>query len=76
MAKRKRVWPEWWQWELKISTHMHKRFPKRDFTEIELRRMMEHATDFTEDRHEGRWVIDTRFRQKRGRSSWSPWRTK
>jgi hypothetical protein len=42
MAKRRKEWPEWWQWELKISTHMNKRFPKRDFTEIDLRRMMEH----------------------------------
>ncbi len=65
MAKRRTlVWPDWWEWELKISAHMQKRFPKRDFTEIELRRMMEHATNFKKDRHEGRWIIDTRFRQK------------
>lgn len=32
--------------------------------QIELRRMMEHATNFREDHHEGRWVIETRFRQK------------
>ncbi len=43
---------------------MQKRFTQRDFTEIELRRMMEHGTNFREDYHQGRWVIDTRFRQK------------
>jgi hypothetical protein len=43
---------------------MQKRFAKRDFTEIELRRMMEHASNFREDRHEGRWILDTRFREK------------
>jgi len=43
---------------------MQKRFPKRDFTEIELRRMMERAMNFREDRYEGRWIIDTRFRQR------------
>jgi hypothetical protein len=64
MAKRKRVWPPWWEWELKISPHMQRRFLKRDFTETELRRMMEHATNYRKDRKEGRWTIDTRFRRK------------
>jgi hypothetical protein len=66
VAKKKRVWPDWWNWEIKISSHMQKRLLKRDFTEIELRRMMEYATNFREDYKEGRWIIDTRFR----RSAW------
>lgn len=64
MAKRKRVWPDWWEWELQISAHMQKRFLKRDFTEMDLRRMMEHTRNFREDRKDGRFIIDTRFRQK------------
>ncbi|HXV59905.1 MAG TPA: hypothetical protein VEK15_04365 [Vicinamibacteria bacterium] len=43
---------------------MQKRFVKRDSTELDLRRMMEHATNFRKDYKEGRWIIDTRFRQK------------
>jgi hypothetical protein len=62
VAKRKRVWPEWWDWDLKVSSHMQKRFLKRDFTEVDLRRMMEHATNFRKDYKEGRWIVDTRFR--------------
>lgn len=64
MAKRKRVSPEWWEWELKISSHMQKRFLKRGFTEVDLRHMMEQATNFRKDYREGRWIIETRFRQK------------
>jgi hypothetical protein len=64
MPKEKRVWPEWWQWELKISAHMQKRFQQRNFTEMDLRRMMEHATGFRKDYIESRFTIDTRFRRK------------
>ena len=62
MVKGKSVWPPWWEWEIKLSSHVQKRFIKRNFTEIELRRMMEHASDFRRDYIEGRWVIETRFR--------------
>lgn len=63
--KRRREWPPWWEWELVIIRHMQDRLGKRKFTEIELRRMMEHATGFRPDPIEGRWVIETRFRRKR-----------
>ena len=33
-------------------------------TELEVRRMMEHASAFYRGRREGRWVIETRSRQK------------
>jgi len=65
MAKRKREWPPWWEWELKLIPHMKGRLAKRKFTEIELRRMMEHATNFRPDYKEGRWVVETRFRRQR-----------
>ena len=44
---------------------MEKRLAKRRFTEIELRRMMEYATGIRRDHIDGRWVIETRFRQER-----------
>ncbi len=34
----------------------------RRFTEIDLRRMLQRATDYREDVVEGRWVIETRHR--------------
>ena len=42
---------------------MARRLIKREFTEIELRRMMEQATGFHKDYKEDRWVIEVRFRQ-------------
>ncbi len=59
--RRKRVWPEWWEWELDISDHTADAMPIREFTEIDLRRMMEHATSYKPDIEEGRWRIETRF---------------
>ena len=42
---------------------MERRLIKREFTEIELRRMMEHATGLDRDYKEGRWVIEVRLRR-------------
>ena len=64
-AKRRREWPPWWNWELVLIPHMHRRLRKRKFTEIELRRMMEHALGYRRDHIEGRWVIETRYRRQR-----------
>jgi hypothetical protein len=66
MAKRKPVWPPWWEWELKPIDHAFESMEKRDFTEIDLRRMMEHATGYERDIVGGRWVIETR----RNRARW------
>jgi len=35
----------------------------RQFTEIDLRRMLEHATGHRADIEEGRWVIDARHKR-------------
>ncbi|HSN88030.1 MAG TPA: hypothetical protein VL025_14830 [Thermoanaerobaculia bacterium] len=32
----------------------------RDFTEVDLRRMLEHATRLRQDVVDGRWVVETR----------------
>lgn len=66
MAKKKRVWPPWWEWELKFIDHAYESMEKRGFTEIDLRRMMEQATGYKRDMVEGRWVIETR----RNRAQW------
>jgi hypothetical protein len=37
----------------------------RDFTEVDLRRMLQYATGLRADAVEGRWVIETRHARRR-----------
>lgn len=60
------AWPNWWQWELELSSHVEKRMEDRDFTEVELREMLEFAEGYKHDVVEGRWLIET----KRGGRRW------
>ncbi len=61
--RRKRVWPDWWEWELDLTDHLFESMERREFTEVELRRMMKDATGYRPDRDvDTRWVIETRFR--------------
>jgi len=62
MAKRKKEWPPWCGWELDLPDHIYENMPVRRFTEVDLRRMMQHATDYRLDIEEGRWQIETRFK--------------
>ena len=54
----------WWEWELEFSSHLLKRMTDRQFTEVDLRRMLERAKGFRPDIEEGRWVIDVRHKRK------------
>ena len=56
-------WPAWWDWELEISPHAEKRMEERDFTEIDLREMVQRAHAFELDEIGGRYVIQTRGQQ-------------
>jgi len=60
----KRTWPEWWSWNLELSPHLLKWMEDRRFTEIDLRRMLEHASEYHRDIEPGRWVIITRHRRQ------------
>lgn len=63
MAKLRREWPLWWDWELKLTDHLFEAMEKREFTEVDLRRMMEHAIGYRPDRDVNtRWIIETEFR--------------
>ncbi len=62
--RKKRQWPPWWDWDLEILDHVYNMMGTRDFTEINLRRMMEHATNYRRDIVEGRWVIETRYKNQ------------
>ena len=58
-------WPTWWEWELEITPHLEKRMADRDFTEIDLREMLEQAQGYSPDVDTGRWIIATRHRTRR-----------
>jgi len=59
-------WPSWWEWDLGLSGHLLKRMVDRDFTEVDLRRMLERATRLRADVVDGRWVVET----SHARRSW------
>jgi hypothetical protein len=54
-----REWPSWWSWELDLSPHLLKRMVDRQFSEVDLRRMLEYATGLRDDVVEGRWIVET-----------------
>ena len=58
------TWPEGWEWELELSSHLFKRMASRDFTEIEVRDMLSKASGFRRDVVPGRWIIETRHKRK------------
>jgi hypothetical protein len=58
------AWPTWWDWELELSSHLFKRMAEREFSEIEVRRMLSIATGLHRDVVPGRWVIETRHKRK------------
>ena len=58
-------WPKWWTWDLELSSHVEKRMGDRDFTEVELRGMLERAQAYRPDILQERWVIETRLRGRR-----------
>lgn len=47
-------------WELELSAHLLKRMEDRTFTEVNLRRMLEHALGHRPDILAGWFVIETR----------------
>lgn len=57
-------WPEWWSWELELTPHVLKRMVDRDFTEVDLRRMLELALKLSPDVLEGRFVVSTKHAER------------
>ena len=58
-------WPDWWSWELELTPHLMKRMVDRQFSEVDLRVMLDAATGFQENHEEGRFVIDTRHEDRK-----------
>jgi hypothetical protein len=61
-ASKRAPFPAWWEWELELTPHFEKRMEDRDFTEIDLRLMLEHASSHRPGASEGRFIIRTRSR--------------
>ncbi|HAK96268.1 MAG TPA: hypothetical protein DCM87_15075 [Planctomycetes bacterium] len=53
------IWPEWWQWQLELSSHLLKRMLDRSFSEIDLRLMMDRARGLRKASEPGRWIVET-----------------
>lgn len=58
MATAETNWPPWWDWELEFTNHLFDRMIDRDFTEVELRSMMEMSLRIRESQEPGRWVVE------------------
>jgi hypothetical protein len=52
-------WPDWWSWELELTPHLLKRMVDRQFSEVDLRQMLETATGYRQNHEEGRLVVET-----------------
>ena len=57
-------WPLWWNWDIEVSPHALKRMAERDFTELDLRRMLDLAQTSDSDIVPGRWRLRTRLRRR------------
>jgi hypothetical protein len=57
-------WPEWWDWDLEITPHVEQRMEEREFTEVDLREMLQHAAGFRADHVEGRFILDVNHRNR------------
>jgi hypothetical protein len=53
----RRSWPPWWEWELLLTKHVLKRMHDRDFSEIDLRMMLERALALERAKEPGRWQV-------------------
>lgn len=62
--KRRKQWPEGWEWELELTPHLEKRMADRGFDELDLSRMLTRASGFRPDFVLGRWVIKTRHKRE------------
>jgi hypothetical protein len=61
----KRLFPDWWDWQLDLTPHLLKRMDDRDFNELDLRQMLQAASACREDIVDGRWVIEARHNGRR-----------
>ncbi len=51
--------PDWWKFELELSPHVEDRMIERDFSEADVRLMIEDADGIRVGSRIGRWVVET-----------------
>jgi len=56
--------PEWWRWELAFTSHAELRMEQRSVTEVEVRGMLERATEFEPSIVEARFMIHAHHAQR------------
>ncbi len=61
---KKKRWPDWWTWEIELSSHLLKRMQDRGYNEVELRAMLQKADEVRRDIEDGRWIIETMHRRR------------
>jgi len=52
--------PDWWAWELAFTPHIERRMEERDVTELDLRSMLDGASEVRSRGVEGRFEVKTR----------------
>lgn len=55
--------PDWWEWEIEISSHCLKRMTERGFDETDLRSMLDDATELIDQAH-GTFLVKTSRNEK------------
>jgi len=58
------MFPAWWKWELELTSHLENRIVDREFSEIDLRIMIENASGCIRNKVKGRWLIKTKHKKK------------
>ncbi len=54
--------PEWWEWDLAFTAHVESRMEERGFSEVELRAMLDDATELLPaSKPPGRWIAHTSY---------------
>jgi len=54
--------PEWWGWELAFTGHVERRMEQREFTEVDVRSMLQRARSTSPSVVQGRFMIETTHR--------------
>lgn len=65
-------WPVWWDWRWSSTLTFTVAWRDRDFTEVDLRSMLQSATRVRRDVEPGRWIINTRLQGQRWEASLEP----
>lgn len=58
------TFPPWWTWDLSFTSHAELRMEQRGVTEVQVRAMLERATELEANVVEGRFMIHARHQQR------------